>query len=693
MEIIRTRIAFPFLEGGGEMGELTRKFDWSTTALGNPEEWQQSLRTTVSNLLRSRFPMFLWWGADMIQFYNDAYRPSLGNEGKHPSALGQKAKECWPEIWDIIYPLIRQVQITGEATWREDQLVPIYRNGKIEDVYWTYSYSAVLDDFGNQGGILVTCTETTQKVLSAIKLEKSVSNLHKIIHQAPVAMCIFRGPDFIVETANERMFEIWGKSSDEILDKPIFDGLPEARGQGFETLLMDVFKTGKTYRAYGLPVNLPRNGSIETVFLNFVYEAYHEEDGTISGIMAVANEVTEQVLVGRKIQVSESRFRLLADSMPQFVWSSDNNGNLNYFNDAVYNYSGLNEEQLLNGGWIDIVHPEEREKNIELWRHAIETGEDFLFHHRFRNKDGDYRWQMSRAIPQKDEEGKIQMWIGTSTDIHEHKLFEEDLQVRVKEQTEDILEANQKLIHINHELARSNKNLEEFAFAASHDLKEPIRKIQFFADRIQSSLGVKFSEEESRYFSRMDQAAKRMNSLIDDLLSYSLLSMRPKTMESVNMNELVQQVLHDLDLEIEERKAKISVGNLPVLQGHRRQLQQAVQNVIANSLKFHKPNQSPEISIISEVISGREIPTVTPEKDEQFYLLKITDNGIGFDNKDAEKIFNLFTRLHGNAEYKGTGLGLSIVRKVAENHKGFVTAKGETGKGTTIELFIPILNK
>src|SRR5215207_7192094 len=155
------------------MGELTRRFDWSKTPVGSPDKWPQSLRTTVSNLLRSKFPMFLWWGKDMIQFYNDAYRPSLGNEGKHPFALGQKGRQCWPEIWDIISPLLNQVETTGEATWMEDQLVPIYRNSKIEDVYWTYSYSSVLNDEGMHAGILVTCTETTEKVMNLKRLAES----------------------------------------------------------------------------------------------------------------------------------------------------------------------------------------------------------------------------------------------------------------------------------------------------------------------------------------------------------------------------------------------------------------------------------------------------------------------------------------------------------------------------------------
>lgn len=132
METLTQNRIYPFLQGGGEMGELTRNYDWGETNIGTPDEWPQSLRNIVSLILRSKFPMFLWWGDELIQFYNDAYRPSLGIEGKHPKALGQMAEECWPEIWHIIYPLIKQVKTTGEATWSEDQLVPIYRNKKLK---------------------------------------------------------------------------------------------------------------------------------------------------------------------------------------------------------------------------------------------------------------------------------------------------------------------------------------------------------------------------------------------------------------------------------------------------------------------------------------------------------------------------------------------------------------------------------
>jgi hypothetical protein len=234
-----------FLKGGGEMGEKIRSYDWKNSILGSPDTWPQSLRLSLSIILNSKFPMFLWWGQDLIQFYNDAYRPSLGNDGKHPGALGQRGEVCWPEIWPDIKPLIDQVLQKGEATWNENTYLPIYRNGKLEDVYWTFCYSPVYDESEQVAGVLVTCNETTQTVLAVQKIKDQEQNLRNIILQAPVAMCILLGENYVVEIANERMYEVWGTTAVQVLGKPIFEGLPEASGQGFETLLAKVYQTGE----------------------------------------------------------------------------------------------------------------------------------------------------------------------------------------------------------------------------------------------------------------------------------------------------------------------------------------------------------------------------------------------------------------------------------------------------------------
>ena len=263
--------------------------------------------------------------------------------------------------------------------------------------------------------------------------------------------------------------------------------------------------------------------------------------------------------------------------------------------------------------------------------------------------------------------------MATITDISKNKLLQLQLEKAVDE------------------LRRSNQNLEDFAYAASHDLKEPIRKINFFGDRLKSLLGDRMNDAEKATFDRMDMATRRMTTLIDDLLSYSQLSVRPKVLDEVDLEKVVRTVLEDLDLEMEARKAVVQVGSLATVRGNFRQLQQVFQNLIGNALKYSQPGSTPQINIDCKTIRAEDAGLLRSEEElhHEFYVISVKDNGIGFEQSDAERIFNVFTRLHGNAEYKGTGIGLSIVRKVIENHKGFVTAESAPGRGSVFQVFLP----
>jgi signal transduction histidine kinase len=216
-DVIQKTKPYHFLEGGGELGELTRSFDWATTSVGPVHTWPQSLRTTIGIILRSGFPMFLWWGDDLVQFYNDAYRPSLGHSGKHPKALGEQAEKCWPEIWHIIYPLIEQVRNTGTSFFSADQLVPIFRNGKIEDVYWTFSYSPVIDELDEIAGVLVTCTETTEKVLNHRALLESRDQLQFAVEATELGTWDYN-PDSKNFFCNTRLKEWFGLDRQNEID-------------------------------------------------------------------------------------------------------------------------------------------------------------------------------------------------------------------------------------------------------------------------------------------------------------------------------------------------------------------------------------------------------------------------------------------------------------------------------------------
>lgn len=417
----------PYLAGGGEMGKLTRSFDWSKTALGPPENWPSGLLTTLSIVLNSKFPMLLWWGPELVQFYNDAFRLSLGNNGKHPKALGQRGEACWPEIWPVIKPLIDQVIATGEAAWNEDQLIPIYRNNKLEDAYWTFSYSKVIDESGQTAGVLVICNETTEQVNARKKITESyekqaqltekllASNQEKVIanevleakntllaqikedlHQkigdlaaseshfrnlllhAPIAIAIFREPNFIIELANEKMLEYWGRTLEQVINQPAFTALPEASGLGFEELLTNVLQTGEPFIANEMPVALFRNGKMEATWVNFIYTAIKKANGEITAIMAVCTEVTEQVNARKAIEQAEEKLRLAVDSAEMGTWHIIVEGRQFVPSQRLKEiYGYYPDEEMSYKTGIGLIIEEHRERVKAAIENAILTGEDY----------------------------------------------------------------------------------------------------------------------------------------------------------------------------------------------------------------------------------------------------------------------------------------------------------------------------
>ncbi|MRG47910.1 PAS domain-containing protein [Chitinophaga sp. SYP-B3965] len=298
-----TYASFKFMEGGGELGALIRNYDWASTSIGTPDQWPQSLRTALSIVLNSRFPMFLWWGPDMIQFYNDAYRPSLGIEGKHPAAVGQKGEDCWPEIWHIIKPQIDQVW-AGESTWNEDLLVPIYRNGSIEDMYWTFSYSPVKDEEGQVGGILVVCHETTEKRKQGIKIEIAEANYRQLVESLPVAVFTIDANGFI-NLYNNAARELWGREPAIGKDKWngsykmfLTDGTPIAHENG------PMAKALRENRDINLEMLIQQpDGKMKHVIA--YPEPLHDHEGYVTGAMNVMIDITELKEAEHALRASE----------------------------------------------------------------------------------------------------------------------------------------------------------------------------------------------------------------------------------------------------------------------------------------------------------------------------------------------------------------------------------------------------
>ncbi|MDB6164096.1 MAG: response regulator, partial [Xanthomonadaceae bacterium] len=315
----RVRLSADDSDTSGEMAARTWAFDWASTALGAPGQWPESLKTVVGIVLASNHPMFVWWGPDLIQFYNDAYRRTMGPE-RHPSALGQPGRSCWEEIWPIIGPQIESVMQGGSATWHEDQLVPVTRHGRREDVWWTYGYSAIPD--GDRiGGVLVICNDVTQTHLHREELLQLNDRLideaaqrryenerqKKMFEQAPGFMCILRGPDHVFEFANRAYLQLVGGRA--VLGKSAREAIPEAAGQGFFALLDQVYSTGRAFSANALPIQLQSGADAVLMqrYLDFIYQPIVEADGLVSGIFVQGVDTTERKVAEDELLQADRR--------------------------------------------------------------------------------------------------------------------------------------------------------------------------------------------------------------------------------------------------------------------------------------------------------------------------------------------------------------------------------------------------
>lgn len=382
-----------------------------------------------------------------------------------------------------------------------------------------------------------------------------------------------------------------------------------------------------------------------------------------------------------ELQLILQEFRFVTDFMPQMVWVTKPDGYHEYFNRRWYEYTGLDFDTTKDKGWSLVLHPDDFDRTWQVWRHSLQTGDIYEIEYRLRGADGSYRWFLGRAIPLRDEQGSILKWFGTCTDIQDQKTINDVLELKVKERTKELLEANT-------ELEISNNELMQFASVASHDLKEPLRKIHMFSNIIKERFMQDGAHGASDYINRIIKSSARMTKLIDDLLAYSRLSINT-LFEPTDLNLIVNEVLSDLELSIVEKNAIIEVDELPQLEVVPGQMRQVFQNVISNSLKFIRPDVVPHIIISSELIAVPQFDAVADSSGE-YCRIKISDNGIGFDEQYAAKIFTIFQRLHSREKYEGTGIGLAITKKIIEKHNGLITAQSGKNEGSTFIFILPL---
>ncbi len=382
-----------------------------------------------------------------------------------------------------------------------------------------------------------------------------------------------------------------------------------------------------------------------------------------SSVLVTRYDVTKQKEAETALKKSEEDFRTLANNIQNLAWMADADGWVYWYNQRWYEFTGTTLEKMKGWGWDQVHHPQHKDRVIDFVKSAWKKDEPWELTFPLRRHDGVYRWFLTRAIPIKDDEGKVYRWIGTNTDIDEQKTAEEKLENLVMERTK--------------ELQRSNEDLQQFAHVASHDLKEPVRKVGTFISLLQQELDGQLPPRATQYAKKIENAALRMSAMIDGVLSYSSLGASKQKVESVDLNEVIAHIKSDLELVITQKSATIQNERLSIVEGMPVLIQQLFYNLLYNALKFSREGVAPVINI-------------TSKKEGERVQITVKDNGIGFGPTDAEAIFKPFSRLHGQQQYEGTGLGLALCKKIVERHHGTIVAEGEEGTGATFIITLPV---
>ncbi|GAB2556891.1 chemotaxis protein CheB [Spirosoma areae] len=490
-----------------------------------------------------------------------------------------------------------------------------------------------------------------------------------------------------VQIANDAFYKTFRVNELETEGVLIYDlgnrqwNIPELR-----TLLEKILPEKSTFRDFELTHTFSTIG--ERVMLLNAREILSKTSSEKLILLSI-EDITEAARAHAAEQQAKIRLQFIADAMPQKVWTADAEGNVNYFNQTWLNYTKLTFDELKDWGWKKIIHPDDWEENKERWQHSINTGNDFELEHRFLNAAGDYKWHLSRGLAQKNEAGNITMWIGTNTEIDEQKKQKEELEKAVAERTCELQQANEILEEKNGDLQQMNKELEAFTYVSSHDLQEPLRKIQTLASRILEKEQANLTENGKDSFRRLQKAAERMQQLIQDLLAFSRLSTAERTFETTDLSLLINEVVSELSDTIAEKHATIDTTKLGPATVIVFQFRQLMHNLIGNALKFSNPAIPSHIRIESRLTTGSNVKNSTLLPEKNYCHITVIDNGIGFDPQYSERIFNVFQRLHGNEQYNGTGIGLAIVKKIVGNHNGMITATGKINEGARFDIYIP----
>lgn len=433
-----------------------------------------------------------------------------------------------------------------------------------------------------------------------------------------------------------------------------------------------------------LKQRIPFPGTITTNKLE-QFKAYFKTEPPMSPYDEIRKKNIQLIDLTNKLRDSENQYRVLTDTLPLMMFAINLKGEVTYSNKWLADH--LNASKLTTFAMQSLFHEEDYRTVSRGMENAQAAKTVFRTQARLKHKDtNEYIWHLITILPVRNDQDDVTGSIGFFVDIHAQKLIEETLKDNKElREVQDKLKLYQRELEDKiSELNTSNHDLEQFAYIASHDLQEPLRKIKTFTALLEKTLTL--NEKEKNYFSKIILSSDRMSSLINNVLDYSRLSKPEEQFIDTDLNIIIENIRFDFELLIQEKNAQLIVESLPTILGIRQQLTQLFSNLISNALKFS--TAAPVIRITAQIVNGSaSIPGIQAGK--LYHEISVTDNGIGFDQQYAEQIFTIFQRLNDSQTYSGTGIGLAMCKKIVVNHGGVILAESNLGEGAVFKIYFP----
>ena len=508
-----------------------------------------------------------------------------------------------------------------------------------------------------KGQLDLRVQERTAELTEAYQTLRRTGAYTRSLIEASLDPLVTIAPDGTITDVNAATEAATGRTRQELVgtDFSTYFTEPDHALAGYQR----VFQEGSV-RDYPLEIR-HRDGHTVPVLYNAAL--YRDEAGQVVGIFAAARDITERKRAEEALRQSEQEFRSLAEAMPQIVWATRADGWNIYFNQQWVDYTGMTMEESHGHGWNTPFHPDDKKRAWDAWQHATKHNEPYSLECRLRRADGVYRWWLVRGSPMLGPDGEVLKWFGACTDIEDIKNAEtalreayETLEHRVAERTA--------------ELARSNEDLQQFAYVASHDLQEPLRMVTGFLKLLHDRYEPQLDGKAKEYIAFSIEGATRMSQLITDLLAYSRVGSHGNAQRPTEAGHALAGAMANLRGTIHEAGATVTQDELPTVQADPMQLMQLLQNLVGNAIKFRSPDRPCQVHVSARRKGGQ-------------WVFSVRDNGIGIPAEHFDRIFVIFQRLHTRDKYPGTGIGLAICKKIVDRHGGKIWVESKLGEGST----------